>query len=111
MRGLGLVPTSTWAEEQIGPENFAQYTVEQLRAIAFSNDGDILRSNSMLVLARPGAGGEMFAEARFALQHEKAVFWVGRRTLSAWRRGVIRCHDLDAALDKITHPELLESWS
>lgn len=101
LRSLGLEPTSHWAENAAGPENFASFTPMQLRAIAESNDTDVISSTAVLVLARAGAGGEMFAEARLALFLAKPVYWVGRRTLSSWREGVVRCEDLDDALARL----------
>lgn len=88
-------PTATWAEDVVGPENLGQYTTERLRAFAAVNDSDLRASNAMLVLAREGAGGEMFAEIARALLWGIPVVWSGRRTLSAYRRGVVLASDLE----------------
>lgn len=94
----GFAPSSRWATEWTGSENFDGASVAELRSRAEQNDADLRSSTVALVLARPGGGGEMFAEARLALECGLAVVWVGRRTLSAWRRGVVRVDDLDQAI-------------
>lgn len=96
---LGLAWTSRWAAHSRGPEDFASLTPDALRAAAEENDRDVMSADVVLVMARKGAGGEMFAEARFALEHGKALVWTGRRTLSAWRRGVVRCEEVKEALN------------
>lgn len=103
MRVMGLQPTSSWAEAADGPESFTNKLPEVLRDFALANDAELLRSSAVLVLARDGVGGEMFAEARLALDNDIPVFWVGRRTLSAWREGVVLCEDVDDGLSKILH--------
>lgn len=95
---LGATYTSTWAESAVGEEDFSKFTPTQLARIADSNDEDVRRSDIVLVMARHGAGGESFCEARLAIDLGRRVLWVGRRILSAWRPGVIRCEDLDEAL-------------
>lgn len=85
-----IVATSLWADEARGAEDFSTYTPTQLRAAAESNDEDIDRSHAMIVMARKGAGGEMFAEARYAAHLGMPTFWCGRMTLSAWRWNVVR---------------------
>lgn len=87
---LNMVPTSRWAEGALGPEDFTQFTPAQLRGTAEANDTDIARSHAMIVLAREGAGGEMFADARLAACFDIPTFWCGRLTLSAWRSNVVR---------------------
>ncbi len=99
LRALGFEPTSRWAETARGPEDFARFSADELRVIAEGNDLDVAGSKAVLVLARAGAGGEMFAEARLALAMGIPCIWVGRRTLSAWRLGVVRAADLDEALE------------
>lgn len=91
-------PTSTWASTALGPEDFSKATAAGLLAVAATNDADLRGSDAVLVLARDGAGGEMFAEARVALEWGRPCVWVGRRTLSAWRRGVVLAEDVDDAL-------------
>lgn len=95
---IGARPTSSWAEQAQGPEDFTITVVDVLRDAAAANDRDLRASDVCLVLAREGVGGEMFAESRMAIAWQKAVVWVGRRTLSAWRRGVVRADDLDDAI-------------
>lgn len=104
LASVGATPTSTWVHASAGPEDFSRYTIEALREAAARNDADIRRSDVVLALARDGAGGEMFAEVRYALEIGRPVLWVGRRILSAWRVGVVRCDDLDDALTA------LRSW-
>lgn len=94
----GITPTSTWVHAAHGPEDFARFAPDALAAAAEQNDHDIHRSAALLVIARHGAGGEMFAEARYALALRKPVIWVGRLILSAWRPGVERVEDLDGAV-------------
>lgn len=96
---LGTLPMSQWAEKAAGPEDFSKMTVDALRAAARENDRDLRASAIVLVIARAGAGGEMFSEARLGVEWGKALVWVGRRTLSAWRTGVVRVDTLDAAFD------------
>ena len=95
---LGIQPTSTWARTADGPEDLSRVTEDGLRLIARANDSDLRGSHVVLVLARDGAGGEMFAEARIALEWGRPVVWVGRRILSAYRDGVVRVEDIDDAL-------------
>ncbi len=101
MRAFGLKPTSAWAEQADGAEDFSLFTPADLRRFALKNDADLSSSDCVLVLSRVGAGGEMFAEARLALVEGLPVYWVGRRTLSAWREGVTLCEDTDDALAKM----------
>lgn len=106
MRKIGIKPMSRWAEQANGAENFALFDVEQLRRFAAQNDADVLGSDALLVMAKPGAGGEMFAEARFGLDRGKPIIWLGRRTLSAWRKHVVRAADLDHALEMLERMNL-----
>lgn len=99
---LQLTPTSRWAEHATSREDFARYSPVQLREYARRNDADLRGSDVALVLARHGGGGEMFAEARLALEWGKAVVWVGKRhTLSAFRSGVVRTEDLDTGIARL----------
>lgn len=104
---LGMLPTSTWATTANGEEDFSAYTPERLRDFALANDADVRRSHALLVMARAGAGGEMFSEIRIALEWGKPVFWVGRRTLSAYRNGVVLCDDVDEALGALAERRTL----
>ncbi len=95
MLALGIAPSSSWATAARGDESFDE---DVKRRAIVQNDNDVASSDAMLVLARDGAGGEMFCEARYALVLGQPIYWVGRRILSAWRDGVTRCADLDEAL-------------
>lgn len=97
---IGVRPTSRWAYNTDGSiEQIARFAPGELRRRAHENDADMRGSDLVLVLARHGGGGEMFAEARLALEWGKAVMWVGQRTtLTAWRSGVLRFADLNDAL-------------
>jgi hypothetical protein len=98
LRRLGLTTTSSWSEQARGPEDLTQMMPAVIRTVAHQNDDDLRAADVCLVMARRGAGGEMFAEARLALEWGKPVYWVGRRILSAYRSGVTICDDLDAAV-------------
>lgn len=99
----GLEPTSTWCAQADGErEDFARLTRAAKAAAAQQNDHDIHRAEVVIVLARPGAGGEMFAEARYALALGKRVVWVGREILSASRDGVMRAGSIDEAFEVLS---------
>lgn len=99
LAAFGLEPVSRWADNARGPEDFSRHSPEVLRAEAERNDADIMRCEALLLIARHGAGGESFAEARIALAWGRPVVWCGQRlTLSAWRAGVTRVSDLDDAV-------------
>jgi hypothetical protein len=99
LRYLRLEPTSSWAEEAEGPEALDRLPLELVREIADRNDAALASSSAVLVLAREGAGREMFAEIRFALERRIPVVWVGpARPLTAYRVGVTRVDDLTEAL-------------
>jgi hypothetical protein len=100
---LGMGYTSLWAESAGGAEDITALTEKQLRDIADQNDQCIRHSHAMLVLARKGAGGEMFAEARLAHELRLMIVWAGRLTLSAWRDRVTRVSDLDGALEALNN--------
>lgn len=101
LRERGFLPTSSWADEAFGPEDFARFSPSALRSACARNDADLRGSDIVLVLARHGAGSEMFAEARIASEWGKPLVWVGRRTLSAWRSGVVLVESLDDAFDTL----------
>lgn len=96
LRAEAFEPTSRWAETASAVEPLL--TDEAMRAAALANDDDLYRSHAVLVLAREGTGGEMFAEARIAIATGIPVVWAGRRILSAYRAGVTRCDDIHEAL-------------
>lgn len=98
LRAFGAVPTSRWAESAAVVEDFARFTPQELRDLATKNDVDLSEADALFVLARTGAGGEMFAKARVALEWNKPVVWFGRRTLSAWRSGVVRVDGIEEGL-------------
>jgi hypothetical protein len=95
----GLLPVSSWAETvSDGPERLESLPRRSVRALAERNDADLLSAHVLVVLAREGAGGEMFAEARLALAHGAPIVWVGtRRPLTAYREGVVRFQGVTAA--------------
>lgn len=94
----GMRPTSRWAEKARGALDFSTLAPAALRQAAAENDADVRGSDVVLAIARSGAGGEMFAESRVALEWHKPVVWTGRLTLSAFRSGVVRAVDLDDAI-------------
>jgi hypothetical protein len=99
LRYLRLEPTSTWAEEADGPEVLEKMPLDVVRALADRNDADLESSSALLVLPRAGAGREMYAEVRLAIERNIPVIWVGGpRPLSAYRVGVARVDDLTEAL-------------
>ncbi len=99
LRALGIRPVSRWAEEATGPEALEELSLSAVRAIARRNDDDLLNAHFAIVLARDGAGGEMFAEVRLALDSGIPVVWVGkRRPLTAYREGVVRVASVFDAL-------------
>lgn len=99
---LGIEPISSWVDEALGPEELDSFSIQQLRLIAAKNDRDLRAANACLVLAREKAGGEMFAEVARALSWGIPIVWYGRRTLSAYRRGVVLANDIDDAVRLIT---------
>lgn len=101
LRHQGHSPTSRWAEAATDAEDFSKFRPEELSDFAAQNDGDVRAADAVLVLARSGAGGEMFAEARIAIEWGKRVLWVGRRTLSAWRPGVERFDSVPDAIQAL----------
>ena len=102
LRYLRLEPTSSWAETADGPEDLGAIPVEKIRALAAKNDEELLNSDAVLVLARVGAGHEMCAEARLAIDRGIAVVWVGEpRCLSACRNGVDRVDDMTEAFARL----------
>jgi hypothetical protein len=100
----GMQVTSQWAEEAVGKgeESLDTLSPVDVHRLAELNDRDIGRSDAMIVLARQGAGGEMFCEMRYALMLGLAVYWVGtRRILSTFRPAVRICNSVAHALDAI----------
>lgn len=103
MPALGLAPTSKWAETDEDEFDMPQ---ARLRELANENDRAIRMSDVVLVIARDGVGGEMFAEARYAISRLVPVYWVGRKILSAHRPGVLICETDAEALARMTHGDI-----
>jgi hypothetical protein len=102
LRANRFIPVSSWADKVEGPERLDLLTSAQCHAIAEGNDRDLLSAHALLVLSRAGAGGEMFGEARLALEFGIPVVWVGsRRPLTAYRRGVVRVYTREAGLEQL----------
>lgn len=99
LRERKFTPTSSWAETAKGADVL---TPEIAQTAITVNDADLRSSDAVFVIARPGAGGEMFCEIAAALMHGIRVFWVGRKVLSAYRDGVVWCGDyVPEALDTL----------
>jgi hypothetical protein len=102
LRALGCVCTSAWAEVANGEEHLEALTANERASLIAANDTAVATADVVIVLARHGAGGEMFAEARLAELLEIPILWVGeRRTLGAYREGVRRVAAIDMALEHI----------
>ena len=103
----GHAPTSDWAEMAVGRQDEAhmrnpRLDPYRLQNIADNNDSNIGQSDAMIVMAREGAGGEMFCEIRWALLCALPVYWTGeRRILSTYRRGVVICESVEDAIDQL----------
>jgi hypothetical protein len=98
LRQHGFLPVSYWAEE---PSNYGVDDFEDLAAVRAKmalNDAGVAGADVFLVLARDGAGGEMFCEARMAIAMGAPVVWVGRRVLSTFREGVYHFDGLELAM-------------
>ena len=92
-------PTSSWAQAAGGAlESLESVPPHERQSAIELNDKDIACSNAMLVLARANAGGEMFCEVARAGYYGLKIYWVGRTVLSAYRQGVKRCLDVNAAI-------------
>ena len=90
--------TSSWIIQAIalgGREELDERTATT--ALAY-NDADVAGSQALLLLARAGAGGECFAELRYAQTLELPCVVLGRAILSAWRPGTVRVATLEGAL-------------
>jgi len=95
---VGWEPCSRWASEWVGPEDFSRFTPAELRAIADGNDEDLGSADAVLLFDPEGKGRETYSELARAISAGSPVVWVGRPTLSAWRRGVVQARDLDDAI-------------
>lgn len=98
LRAHGLVPVSHWAERQGDDPNDNFDDAEEVQAKLRLNDAGVAAADVFLVLAREGAGGEMFCEAARALALGAPVIWVGRRVLSTFREGVRYFHSRESAV-------------
>lgn len=98
LRQLRMEPTSRWADDAHGAEDFSKFSPERLREFGLSNDADVARADALLLVDLAGMGRETYAEMRLALILGKPVIWLGRHALSAYRDGVTRAEDLDEAL-------------
>lgn len=94
----GVRVRATWADVARGPEDLEALGPERVARAIDTNDRDLEAADVVLVLARPCAGGEMFAEVARALAAGTPVIWVGRRILSAYRVGVRRVGSVEAAI-------------
>jgi hypothetical protein len=96
----GFACTSSWVASASGaPERLDELPLERVRAIAERNDADLAGSDVVIVLGEAGTGREMYAEARIAIALGLPVVWVGPPfPLSAYREGVVRVRDVEAAL-------------
>lgn len=94
----GMLPVSDWADTATGKEDLASMPIEDVRAVAMHNDLRVDSAQAVLVLARPDAGAEMYAEASRAILRGTFVVWLGHRPLSAYRHRVLRADSLDEAL-------------
>src|SRR5258706_3586810 len=77
LREAGFLPVSQWAENANGPEALETLPLSTIRALARQNDADLLSAHLVIALARDGAGGDMFAEVRCALDSKIPVLGVG----------------------------------
>lgn len=98
---LCLEPVSTWAEAAAGPESFAGMTPEDLARVAEKNDADLRSADVVLVVDIEGRGRETYAELRVALEWGMPAVFVGKLSLTSWRRGVVRAESLDEALARL----------
>lgn len=97
-----FIPTSTWANSDRTSNDFDAFTPTELRAQLAKNDSDLRGSDVVLVVAREGVGGEMFAEARMAIDLGKTVIWCGRRILSSFRPYILLVEDIESAFALLT---------
>lgn len=101
LRAHDMLVTSNWAEHASGAEDFSTMSIAELRSVAAGNDRDVRASDVVLVVDFDGKGRETYGELRVALEWGKAVIFVGRPNLSAWRRGVVRASDVDEAVSML----------
>jgi len=86
IRDAGLDPIASWAVEADGEkENLLAIDEERARARWKRNRWELVAADALLVVARDGSGGEMFAETELARAMTLPIFWTGRLTLSAFQ--------------------------
>jgi hypothetical protein len=83
LRVIGARPTSTWAENAVGPEDLATMTVAAIRTAYWSNYDAFHGSDMLLMLADEAQPREGFTELGWAFASSTPVVFVGRPTLSA----------------------------
>jgi hypothetical protein len=99
LAAIGAELVSSWLDAATGaPEDFSRFTPAELRDFAEANDADLRSADVALLIDPEKRGRETYSEVRLAIEWGKPVVWVGPPTLSAWRRGVVRVADLDAAI-------------
>lgn len=98
LRAIGVEPTSRWAEEADGPEDFSRFSPERLQSIAASNDADLRGSDVLLLVDLAGTGRETYGELARAQIWGKPVVWLARPSLSMYRNHVLRADDLGDAI-------------
>jgi hypothetical protein len=99
--GVGITPTSTWALEASGREDFSRYTPEALRAAWSKNLDDILRSDALLLYDPTGEGRATYGEGELAIEWCKHVVWLSPRGIAQYAPDVIRPEGLDDAIDAL----------
>lgn len=96
--GVGVTPTSSWAIQARGREDFSQCAPEALRAARESNLFDIRRAGSLFLYDPTGEGHATYGEGELALEWGKTVVWFSPKGITQWARGVVRAKDLDDAI-------------
>jgi hypothetical protein len=85
------------------------FTVVELQAHAEQNDADLRAADVILVIDHEGRGRETYGELRLALEWGKQAIYVGKPSLSAWRRGVVRAADVDEAIEQLVRQAMLRT--
>jgi hypothetical protein len=96
---IDCLPTSQWAENAAGPENFADFTPSRLNEIAVGNYLDLESSDAIFVFDPQCLGQETLCELGHALCRRIPAVVVRPKPLSRWRHGVVRAETLGEALD------------
>jgi hypothetical protein len=98
LRDHGMRPTSSWAEEATGPEDFSTMSPIKLRGILDANTRDIHDSDVILVVDHEGKGRETYAELERALNWGLSAVFVGKPALSTWHKAVLQAQDIETAI-------------